>query len=367
MRKRWTYLEKDKALSDSGEMTSDITISDPITALWVEMRCANGASWNHNNPMHDCVSDIEVIDGAEVIHSLDAQQLLARACADLRYMPHQRFSELGGDPASIALPIMFGRSLEDTEYALDPKRFLNPQVRLKWDLATNQAVGATGYATGGLTATIIAECLEDVPAPKGFLLAKEHYTWTSAAGVEYIDLPRDRKYRGLLYKSYLASYHPYGVVSNVKLNCDGGKYVPLDVEVEDLLYLMMMRQPALRYRSASHLKDSDTLYSHLTELESVMAICENQGDVVPGYANYEYGNQTFWVYAAGSASGSYMNIGLEVHGYCPFGYIYIPFGRPEVVEDWFDPTIYGSVRLEATGAVASGACAVCVVQERLYS
>jgi len=49
---RYAYLRNDYGLANSGEETVDIKIREPITALWLEMRCANGAEYNHANPMH---------------------------------------------------------------------------------------------------------------------------------------------------------------------------------------------------------------------------------------------------------------------------------------------------------------------------
>jgi len=363
---RHTYLEKDRSLGDSGERTVDINIQDPITAIWLEMRCDNGASYNHHNPMHECISAIEVIDGADVICSVDGEQLLAMVCADLGYWPHNRFSALGGDPQTLALPIMFGRFLGDKEFSFDPTRFTNPQLRVKWNLATNQAVGATGFAASGLTMTVIAEIMAGAARPSGYLMRKEHYTWSTVVGTEYIDLPTDAPYRALMFRGHKVAYHPYGVISDLKLNCDGGAFVPMDVAVEDLLYLEMMRQPRLDYRISDHLADDDTFYSYLNELEDVSMNVENSLDTVASYYNYEYGSQKVHVYVAGAASGSYINIGAHVHGYCPFGYIQVPFGDPKDVADWFPAPTFKSIRLEAKGAVATSECAICLVQEKRY-
>lgn len=363
---RFNYLQKDLSLDNSGEKTVDIRSRSPITALWVELRADNGASYNHHNPVHDCVTDIEIIDGANVIYSLNGYQALALTCANLGHMPNQKFSALGGDPQSLNIPIMFGRYLGDKEYALDPTKFVNPQLRIKWDLATTNAVGATGFADGGATLTVIAEVMEDAPAPRALLMSKEHYTWTSAVGTEYIDLPTDYPYKGLFFRGFLNAYHPYGVISNLKINCDGGAYVPMDVGVEDLLYLMMLRQPRLSYRISDHLQNDDTFYSYLKELEDVMMISEQEPDYVMSYINYEYGSQTVYVYNAGTPRVGYVNIGAHVHGYCPFGYIYVPFGDPKDRSDWFPAQNFDSIRLEALGVVAAGSCAVGVVQERPY-
>jgi len=360
---RYTYLEKDLALADSGEKTVNINVRDPVTCLWVEVRNVNGATDNQHNPIHASISDIELIDGSDVIYSLDGYQAWAMACADLGFAPLQRFSALGGDVQSMAVPLMFGRFLGDTQYALDPTRFRNLQLRIKYNFGT---AAATKYVTLSGTLTVIADVMEGAPAPTNLLTRREHYTWTSAVGTEYIDLPTNHALRGLMYRSYLASYHPFGIVSDLKMSCDADKYVPIDLAVEDLLYQLMLKQPKLNYRISDHLKNGDTFYSYLTELEDVQMICENVNDVVIGYDNYEYGNQSVRIYTAGAADTNLRNIGAHVHGFCPFGYIYVPFGAPADPGDWFPSPAFGSIRLEAKGAVASGSCALVLVEDRSY-
>ena len=366
MLRRFAYIEKDKSLANSGTYTTDITIKDPITALWVELRATNGSSYNHANTMFDCFSKIELIDGARVLFSLSAKQAFALACNELGFWPHTRLSMLGGDPQSAAIPILFGRFIGDTERSFDPMKFGNPQLRFTWNLEAVRSVAVTAFATGTATLTVIAEVMEGAPAPTGFLLKKEHYTWTTAAGTEYIDLPTDLPIKSLLLRSYLAAYHPYGVVSNWKLNCDGGKSVPFDLGGEDLMYQLFRLNPRLNYRESAHYKSGDTFVSYLKELEDVHLISEDINDVVYEYSNYEYGQQTMTVYVAGSAVGYYVNTGVHVHGYFPWGYMCYPFGKPEVIADFFPAGTFGAVRLEATGAVASGAGEVCLVQDQLY-
>ena len=363
---RHTYLEKDRSLANSGERTVDINIQDPITALWIELRCANGANTNYHNPMHECVSAIEVIDGSEVICSVNGEQLLAMVCNELGYFPHQRFSALGGDVQTLALPIMFGRYLGDKEFSFDATKFYNPQLRLNWNLATNQAVGTGGFADAGLTLTVIAKVMPAAARPSAYLMRKEHYTWSTVVGTEYIDLPTDAPYRALMFRGHKVAYHPYGVISDLKLNCDGGAFVPMDVAVEDLLYLEMMRQPRLNYRIADLLNNGATFYSYLNELEDVSLNSESTNDCVLGYFNYEYGSRLVSVYVAGAASTNDVNVGAHVHGYCPFGYIVVPFGDQKDPADWFPASTFKSIRLEAKGAVATSECDICLVQEKRY-
>jgi hypothetical protein len=358
---RYTYLERDLALADSGERTVNVNVQDPITCLWVEVRNVNGATHNRNNPIHASISDIQLIDGADVLYSLDGYQALALASADLGFLPEQAFSALGGDYQKMQIPIMFGRWLGDTEYSLDPKRFRNLQLRVKWNFGT---ASATTFTTLTGTLTVIADVMEGAPSPRALVMRKEQYTWTAAVGTEYIDLPTNYPIRGLMYRSYVVAHHLFEVVDQLKMSCDAGKYVPIDLDVEDLVRLETLKQPKLEYRISDHMASGGTFTSYLVEKEDVAMIGEAVNDTVVGYDNYEYGSQIVRIFTAGVANGG-TNIGCHVHGYCPFGYLYIPFGDPYDPADWFPAASFGSIRLEARG-IHAGDCALVLVQDRPY-
>jgi hypothetical protein len=340
---------------------------DPTTVLWVRLQNVNGVNGNWNNPIHRNVLDIEIIDGANVLYSVSGIQAWALACAQLGQAPLQRFSALGGDIQTMEIPIMFGRYWGDREYAFDATKFQNPQLRVRYNMATVNPIGVTGFTTLTTQLTVLAEVMEGAAAPRALLMAKEHYTWTSAVGWEYIDLPRDYPYQAMMYRSHLAATHPYGVVGALRLRCDAGKVTPFEVSAEDLIHLMMVREPKLEYRISDHLANGGTFTSYLEELEDVAMIYEGAAvDVLLHYQNFEYGSQIVNVYRAGVAEPNRMNVGVHVHGYCPFGYIHVPFGDPKVPSDWFQAKTFGSVRLEALGVVGAGACDLVLVQERPY-
>ena len=125
---RRTYLESRTSLGNSGQRVTDINVRDPITALWVEFRCANGATDNVANLLSQCVSAIEVIDGAKVLYSLDGCEALALSAYHLGRLPDQLVSEWGGVTQNLSIVIPFGRYEGDTELSFDPTRFVNPQV-----------------------------------------------------------------------------------------------------------------------------------------------------------------------------------------------------------------------------------------------
>jgi len=169
-----------------------------------------------------------------------------------------------------------------------------------------------------------------------------------------------------MLRARLDAYHHFDVVSNWKLNVDGGKTVPFDLGGEDLQYLLFQLNPRLSYRESAHYGHGATFYSYLTEYEDVQMIAENVNDGVIGYLNYEYGSQTIMFHTAGTAQAAAQGIGVHCHGYFPWGYMLYPFGRPDSIPDFFPAGTFGAVRLEATGAVASGAGEVCLVQDQIY-
>ncbi len=363
---RSAYIAKDASLSDSGTKTWNIDIQDPITALWIEVQVKNSTAWNHHNPVHECISAIEIIDGGDVIWNVDGEQLLAKVCADIGYWPHQRFSAIANDWQSMSLPLHFGRWHGDKVYALNPSRFRNLQVRITWNLATNNAVGTTGFLGDSATCTIIADIMEGAPSPRALITAQEIYTWSTVVGTEYISMPTDRKYRGLMWRAHKVGRHTYDVITNLRLSANGGAYIPMDIGTEDLLRQMMARQPRLGYRIMDHLANGNTFYSYLSESEDVRLGGEDNVDLTCGYRNWEHGSRTVWVALGGSTGGSYYNVGASVHGYLPFAYMYVPFGWPKDPDDWFDVTAFKRLQLEATGGVATSESAIVVIQERVY-
>lgn len=363
---RKTYLESRTVLANAGERTTDVNVLDPVTVLGVEFRCANGATSNIANLMADCIEAIEVIDGSNVLYSLDGHEALAMACPQLGRMPDQLVSETPLVTQNLLVPIMFGRYVGDTELSFDPTRFKNPQVRIKWNLATNQAVGTAGFATGGLRYTLLAHVMEGAPAPRGFLMHKQHYTYTTAAGVEYIDLPNDYPYRGLLLRGDLAAYALYSVISRLKLNCDAGKFVPFDMRMTDLMRANSMLYGPYSYQHGLYVSDDTTVFFILKYDERLAFTMYSLDDCVFRYTNESMGEGKLYVDSTGSAETTDYVVKAAVSGYSPFRTIYLPFGRQDDPADWFPAPQFGSVRLEATGAVAAGTGYVCLSQERAY-
>ena len=58
---------------------------------------------------------------------------------------------------------------------------------------------------------------------------------------------------------------------------------------------------------------------------------------------------------------------LIVSGKCPHGMFCVPMGKQDVIEDWFDATKVGSLKLDLTGGgSASGTVEIITQQLRRY-
>jgi len=364
---RQTYLADNMGLADSGTRTFDINVTDPITALWVKFQATNGGTSNRGNTLPPCISAIEVIDGADVLYSMDGAEAMALACYQLGKMPRQEVSENPDDPVTFTVPIMFGRMFGDPEYAFDPAKFVNPQIRISWNLATVRAVGATGFLTGTLQVSIVAHIMEGAGAPSHLLMPKEVYTWTSvAAGTEYIDLPTDYPYRGMLLRGVLAGNPWHWMYDQIRVNCDGGKFIAMNQRGWDLINQMSMYQRRFHYRHDFYAGDGVTLATVLGEFETIAMLPSVVVDCVAEYSSTGAGNGSLQVRTAGALDAANHKWQADVSGYNPYDGVYIPFGRQDMPGDWFPATAFKGIKLEIRGGVNNALMYVALVQDRAY-
>jgi len=364
---RKTYLADNWTLADAGTRTFDLNVTDPITVLWLKFQCTNGATSNRGNTLAECISAIELIDGADVLYSLTGQQALALAAYQLGTLPRQAISEVGGDVFSYTLPILFGRYPGDVEFALDPSRFTNPQLRITWNLGAVRAVALTAFATGTLQVSVVANVMEGVSAPTHFLMAKQHYTWTSsAAGTEYIDLPVDYPYRGAIFRGYKVTNPWHWQWDQIRINCDGGKFVLLNERGWDLINELSAFQGRFQYRHNFYAGNGAFLATILGESESLSLLPQIIVDCVPEYSSTGAGCGSLQVRTAGALDAANRRWIGDVSGWNPYSCVYYPFGRQDVPADWFTPGMFKGVKLEVRGGVDDSAMSVCLVQDRAY-
>lgn len=366
MNRRKTYVENRRVLADSGEITVPLGVRDPVTAIMLEFRATNGVSGNKAVTMADVVSSVEIIDGSRVLVSLTGHQLFALTAYHLGHIPYELITEVPGNTQNLYGVVQFGRWLGDKVYALDPARFTNLQIRLKWNLAAVRAVGDTGFVTGSLTFTAIADVMEGAPQPQACLTAKQHYSYTSSAsGTAYIDLPIDQRIKAVYLRSYSASGGGWYGVANVKVTADQDKFILIDERKSDLQRLITVSNRPFIYKHFYFAKDGDTLYPVLKQDESV-SLTPESGDNVAAYLNYGIGNGALDLTVGGSAQNSDVDINGEVQGWMPYGVGCIDLGEYDDPDTWFDPTAYNKVQVQIVQDAASAEASLVIEQEMIY-
>jgi hypothetical protein len=363
---REAYVLNRFVLVDNGVMTVPLGLRDVITGLFVELRANNGATSNVANLLADCLTSFELIDGSTSLVYLTGYQLLAKTCYDKGYFPYNLITEIGGNTQNLVGYVPFGRWHGDTVYAFDPTRFVAPMIRLTWNLAAIRAVAATAFATGTATITVIAEIMQGAPAPQAMITAKQIYNFvTAAAGTTYVPFPMDHRIKACLLRSYnVAGGAIYGI-SNVKLNCDTGKFVYFDLRDMDVVRLMTLRNPPFSYKHGFVISNGTTIFP-IMKWDEVVELLRDSGDTTFGYQNNAIGSGVVSVFTAGAADANPRVVWGNVLGWVPFALSYLDLGEFDDPATWFDPTPYGSINLELTNAAANGVASVALEQEFIY-
>lgn len=237
---RDVFIEKDKTLGDSGTETIELAVVDPLSELLIKVKNKNGGSGNKNNPIMRNVTKIEVVDGANVIYSLSGPLAQAMSYYQRGVLPSMQRQGGISENQEDWFVLRFGRMLWDRLYALAPAKFRNLQLKITYDFANVRAVGATGFLTGNGKLSVIARLMEGLEAePVGYMMAKSHYSWTTAAsGDERIALPTDYPYVMMLMRAWETEVKLYSTITNLKMSIDQDKDIPFDIDSWQLLKKM---------------------------------------------------------------------------------------------------------------------------------
>jgi len=366
---RETYIELDKVLADSGTVTIDIDITDKISELLVMLKARNDTTAgqeNKNSPPSKCISKIELVDGSDVLESLSGPQAFALAYYDRHKFPYYDLTTIEGEYQEQTFPLYFGRYLWDKELSFDPTRFTNPQLKITWNLAAVNAVGANGYVSGSGRLTVLARIMEDAPAPMGFLMNKEIKSWTTASsGDERTDLPTDYPYRKLMMRPYLIGYLPGQIISDVKLSIDQDKFIPFDMDTYEWRHLIEMQYGLAQLNQRVSFDYGDLVHTYLGSYAYVDAQPFHVDRVISTEVGFGGQCQLRARDLAGTDQND-VHAYLKVKGSEPEHMLSWNFGLQDIIDEWFPARDYGSIRFIATQATANATCELLLQQYRTY-
>lgn len=342
MKYRNVVLQENLAITVPGTTTYDINLADVISRLQFKFNLTNAAAAPAiiAHPAR-AITRIEVIDGSHTIASLSGEELMAQNYYDHGRAPYSYLNLITNTDSIINMDLDFGRWLWDPELAFDPKRYMNPQIRVTQNIllyGTNAAAGAM---------TITADVFDEKPvSPKGFLKRHEITTWTPAnATIAYLKLPTDFPIRAMFPVGYSTTLPVQSQIRNLKLIEDQAKKVPFDTLVRHLLGNVFTDYPPIVEECI--ILGSDTFYTMASYDSRFLAL-----DTIAGYITVT--SSTADTIVMTNANAAARSEGHAI-GYVPFHTIPVYFGNKKDLDDWYDTSSIKNLELQCTGAAAVGA------------
>ncbi|MBW2091023.1 MAG: hypothetical protein JRI34_02715 [Deltaproteobacteria bacterium] len=344
-----------EAASTAGTKTLDINIADVISRISIQFKGLNDGTEPTAHPAK-MISKIELVDGSDVLFSLSGVEAQALNYYDQGRMPHNVLNYLNNVYAISTYHLDFGRFLYDEQFALDPTKFTNPQLKI----SHNKALGGTSPDAGELS--IFAHVFDEKkPTPTGFLMSKEQYSYTLVASAnEHIDLAVDLPYRKLLIASMATTLQPWQQYNKIKLSQDNDRKVIINGEQTSNLLKLLRQWPTITENITARLKNG-TQTIHCGPSYERLAVLTGMAADSDAYLTDTYGG------AIAIADGAASTANIIVNGLNPHGTFCLPFGKQESIDDLFTPGVNSNLRLSLTaGGSASGSVEITSQQLRPY-
>jgi len=355
-------------LVDARVWTFNIDLVDPVTEFKVDLRINNNAVGpNDLGCIPYCIREIAIIDGSEVIASLNGPESFALSCFDEGYAPMHWHQEVAGMEQHWCMPLHFGRSLTDPNWIFDPTKFRNPQMRIDFDLGLNGGVGANKWATGTAEITVWAKVMEEGASPVGYLMSKEIRSYTSPGGGDQITwLPTDFNHRKLMVRCYKTFGDMNAPSERLKLSQDQDKWIPFDLYGNDFQYLMRDWFPEYEFH-LKHCVDDLERREHYQGSGGGGVAVAGQADLMVGITDWATNTVIFQLMDNAGASPTEQQVWTYGKTRNPFDCYCYPFGDQEDPADWLDVSGMGNLRLILTeAAVASAGYQVEVVCQQAH-
>jgi len=359
MKYRTATVLSEKTLDDAGTEVIKLNIQDPISRILIGYRAKRVASAMTAHLLEN-VSKIELVDGSDVLFGMDGSELGALNIYDRRINSVMHSQTMGGTSMVAALSIDFGRFLFDPELAFDPKKFDNPMLKITYNRVAFDLECTHNYLT------VIAECFDEKPvSPVGFLMSKEHWKKNMSTDTyEYIDLPTDFPIRKMLVRGYYKGYEPWYTVAEARIDEDNEKRIPFVWDIETYH----------KFRKAMDYPIIEGFHEHADAGGTWGPLYLTPTDYLAISVGSLENNDWYWT--SGNERGGKVNIragvagslGGLIFGWLPLSCVQFPFGDQTDLDDWYDVTLKGNVRLRLKGGLEAtiGAGSVVLQQLRRY-
>jgi len=347
-----------KSYTSDTTVVIDLDMQDIISDISLIFE-GTGSTYLNTSPLFDGITNIEIVDGSEVLWSLGGVEAEAVDWYAQGGQFHNNYNyAINGGGYTRTLTMHFGRYRYDPLLALDPSRYKNLQLRVTLD------IDGGGNAPG----TVYLQCWanlfdEKAVSPIGFLMTKEVKMYTGASTThEYTDLPVDHPYRAIYLRGHLADTEANHCFSNFKLLEDQGKKIPYDLDAHALQRVITENYPQVdeHYWMAPH---TSVRYLYIAATAQVTALAQPWAAAAAdqGTTCYSGDGGKLYVITASAAT----QVQIHARGAFPHATFEIPMGLKNDPNDWFDPSGIRNLKADITGG-ASSVNHVIVQQLRRY-
>ena len=348
-----------KTIAADGIEPITIDLVDPISRIVLDLRVTNGGGGDSTGHPAEAVTNIELVDGSEVQYSLNG--MCAHALDIYCAGNHPRggwYNYLPTTDTEMHIALDFGRFLYDPLLAFDPKKFRNPKLNITHDIS------AGGMNPSQCKMAVYAEVFDEKHiSPVGFLMSKEIKSWSGTAGEHnYTKLPTDRPYRKLLLQGLKRGAPPNWVLANIKLSEDEDKRVVVNNHLRDIMF-GMGRENAFITEQWTCGGALAVQTCHITPTMDCMGVGNQWRDDTSGgdVATYS-GDGGQGQYITEVAQNTVMHWG----GWAPHAVLCIPFGDQMDIEDWYDVTGIGALKLDITDGQTTTTSKIFLQQLKRY-
>jgi len=351
-------------IGTAGTKIIDINVEDIISRIDMSWKVTNVTVSVMLDAVTACISKIELIDGSEAICSVSGAELQAINFYDRLRMPHHEISLTVGGAFEAGLSLDFGRWLWDPDFAFDPTKFKNPQLKITWDEdACNTSAVVNELA-------IYAHAFGDPrPSPAAMLVNREIKQYAMAASShEYPELPTDRAIRKLIIRGYSTAHDPITLYDTIKLSVDNDKHVPIEIKAAQLDRILAAKYPRIHEKyTLDAAVTAKTLYSALSQDQQISISYDGTAFVT---AQSKLAVAT-WTGAkcALSASVDIKGNNAEVSGRAPGNCFPLDFGLADEPATWLQAQTIGSLVLDllsSSDADANDTTYLVAQQQRPY-
>jgi len=341
-------------LTTAGTEVIDINVRDPITALRFEAIWTSHSSGARLYPEYDVFTKIELVDGSDVLFSLDGTEMAALHFYEGNPFIYCDAGNLYSEAENLMLQYNFGRFFRDPVLAFDPTKFRNPQLRISYNPAAPHASATS------LQLEVTAELFDEkIISPAGFLRATQFHSYAPGATTyEYIDLPTDLLIRKLFLQTREFGTPAATLLTDVKLSEDNDKRIPFEMTDTNWANLCGQKWGTCFQNLWTYgLGDSYPIFCAPCKYETI--VVGNVSAIAVSRVHLMTGGKA----SIQSTSTTQIAHGI-VRGFLPFFVYCYPFGDEGDPADWYDVTKVGSLRLRVqSGSASSGATNNTILQQ----